>query len=158
MTRFSSFIILLLLLTACSPPTRIVKFTASNTGIPVLLSQSDRIGSSSNKKCSTEKITEDSKIKITMDNLRAAASNMGTGAHGVAQKSESAAYAVDSNILKKTLGDKNTNVCIDTIETIDLGIAILVGVAGGTSVTVDAHIENIENENNITLNSAEEQR
>jgi hypothetical protein len=152
MLKLSVIIFFLMLLVACSPA-RVVNFSALNTGIPVLLSPSDRIGSSANQKCSAGKITEKSKINVKMSNAEIFTT---TGNFSNSRSVQAESSVVDVVLLNKTMGDKNTNICIDALETSDLGVYFVFGFVETTKVSMDAHVEKNEKGDNLNPKKAGE--
>ena len=143
-------VFILIIISGCAA--RTVIFTASNTGIPVLLSSSDRINSKSDQKCNAENIPENRKINIKLANFDTM-SFVGTK---TSRSFRSDASIVDLMIIKKTLNDMNINVCIDKLETQDFGLYLLFGLIEKTTVSMDAHIEKVEKENNLNQGKTEE--
>ena len=151
---FTLLFVLAIVSGACTP-TRVVTLTASNTGIPVLLSPSDSAGPASGRKCTAANITENNKINIKLARSMA----MTSDTRNTTEKHyASEATIVDLTILKKTLNDKNINICIDTVETSDFGMYLLFGLLETTTVSMDSHIEKVEKGNSANQTNVEAQK
>lgn len=151
----SALFVLALALGACTP-TRVITFTAANTGIPVLLGPSDSAGPTSGRKCSAANITENNKINIKLNRSMALTSD--AARNTTEQHHHSKPELVDVVILKRTLGNKNVNICIDTLETSDLGVYLLFGLVETTAVSMNTHIEKVEKRDAVNQTKVEAQK
>jgi len=116
-----------------------VNFTASRTGIPVLLSATDRINEDTGlNKIQGDKYCPDDLWTITVHSSE----TISSGRFDDQSSCKNAAY-VDKRVLKMSIGDPELNIQIDKMDISTTAVYYLFGIMDISKIRAHAYLKNI---------------